>query len=313
MGAINTLACATGGGNTGVGNCFGDPKNITGFILTPVGYTITDAAVATAGGLQQFLELATLQPKGSRIYPLNGFVGITDNSEDATTETYGYGGLDYVREGFNNWLLRFTKGGVCLNAQLRKYNNQSVGLLFIDSAGIIWGEKVSTGLKAIDAEKVFTPTWKVNTGVATTVYNTRVVFDATAMNDAPGFITTSDLGYNVRSLMGLQNVAVTKVSRVAGVITARLFAGCGGTNLFDDYSTELANAALWVAKNAATGNQISITSVAADANSSGFVVTLNTSDTDYTTGGIMLSLAAPLALDAAGVTGYESNAPVILP
>jgi len=301
---VNQLACATGGGNTGVGTCFADPKNIVGAILTPVGYTITDAQIAA--GLLTKLEQDIIADKSSRIYPVFGFVGITDNSEDATTETYGYGGLDYVREGFNNWLLRFVKGGICLNAQMRKFNNMSLGALFVDATGLIWGEKVATGVKAIDMEKVFTPNWKVNTGAATTIYNTRFVFDAVAMNDSPGFITTSDLGFNVKSLMGLQNVAIVKVTRAAGVLTVRALAGCASTNLYDDYSTELANAALWVARNAATGNQIAITSVTADPNTSGFIVTLNTTDTDYTTGAVALSLASPTVLDTAGVSGYES-------
>lgn len=309
MGAINVLAdCVSGGGNTGVPLCAFNPGLIGGGLITPNGYEITDADIAS--GLQGKLEQDILADRSDRIYPFFNVVGITDNSEDITTETQGYGGIDFVRSGFTNWLFR-TKSSVCLNAQMQKFNAGDWAFLPVDRAGVIMGEKTTTGVRAVDLELIYTDNWKANSGTVNTLYQTRVVFDATRMNSNPGFITTNDLGFSPKDLKGLLNVAIVKVTRVAGVLTVRALAGCSSTNLYDDYDTELANVALWVARNAATGNQISITSVTADPNSSGFIVTLNTADTDYTAGAVTLSLASPITLDTAGVSGFESNVATI--
>ena len=114
--------------------------------------------------------------------------------------------------------------------------------------------------------------------------------------------------FDLAQIQGLQNVVLSVLSAAAPAPVVGATTGCDGTNLYDMFAIELAAVGNWKATNGATGADLTITSVAEDANASGWTVTLDNVDPDYPTAGgtIVLQLADPQTLAAAGVTGFES-------
>lgn len=309
---LNTLNCAGGVGNTGIPKCALDPALIKGGFLVPPNFELTAANLATTDALEAALAAAILAAPALRIYPLPPFEAITDSSEDVTIQTLGYGAPVTIREGKNNWIFQYLSGGVCLNNQLRKFNKSGYRVIFIDDSGVIMGTKNSTGdgIVGIPLVDYYAYPWKVNDGSNTTAYRLKFVFDPKYINELINFVQDE----NALLLQGLQNVALTKVSRALGVMKITAKVGCGGDNLHDLYATELASVGLWTAKNALTNAVITITAVADDTVNNGWTITVDTADPDYTTGAILVSLAAPSVLAAAGVDGFESNTiPVTIP
>lgn len=305
---LNTLSCVTGGaGNTGVGSCYLDPKNIVGAILLPKGTSFAAADTVDAPTLLaalQALSIAALP--ANRAYPIADFQQITDNSEDVTIQTLGYGGKAVTREGDTDWSFQFIKGGLCLNKALRKFNGQTPDVMFYDAAGVLYGYKVGTAFRGIPLSLMYTAPLKINDGTNTSIYLVRFVFKPTYLNDSPGFVEGGDTQWG--DVVGLQDVAVT-ATKVTAVITAKGKVGCAATDLYDLYATELAVVAAHIVKNAATGNLITVASVAVDANAKAWTVTLDTADPDYTASatGVTYQLANPTVLAGLNVDGLESN------
>ena len=80
MAELNKVTC--GGllkGNTGVPACYMDLSVINGIILTPIGYTLTKAEIAST--LLSKLQTSTLATRANRIYPVLNFVDIKDNTD----------------------------------------------------------------------------------------------------------------------------------------------------------------------------------------------------------------------------------------
>lgn len=307
---LNELTCVTGGGNTGVGECPLDIKNMVGAILAPSNLVIAAADTASASVfLTKLLALATEALPANRIFPIHGFEQITDNSEDITIQTLGYGGKSVTREGDYDWMFQFIKGGFCLLKSLRKFNKANKGVFFYDANGVVYGVKSGTDLKPIPLVFFHASPPKVNDGTNTSIYGARFVFKPTYLADNIGFVEMSLA--DILTVEGLQDVALSAGTRATNVLKATAKTGCGGVNMYDEYSTELAVVGAWVAKNPA-GAVLTITSVAVDANISGWTITLDASDPDYSVGvDVTLSLADPVTLAGLGVTGFESNSIVI--
>ena len=96
---------------------------------------------------------------------------------------------------------------------------------------------------------------------------------------------------------------------VAGVVEVNILSNT--LNMYDDYSTQfIGSTTLLKAYNAATGNEITVTSVGAGTTiAKSFKITLSTADADYTAvpslGLIRLEITSPSALATAGVVGFS--------
>lgn len=312
MATLNSLDCLTTAGNTGVGSCYFDPKNIIGAILAPKGYEID---VTT---LQATLIAATHNAApGSRLYPIYDFENTTDNSEDKTVQTMNTGAKQVVREGFNDWKFQYVSGGLSLLKQLRLFNGGSWDFFFIDSQNNIIGimGSASDKLKAIPSTGGFfwAGPWKLNDGTKVTEYMLQFVFNVTYLNDFYAFVKAD---FDVPSTVyGLQDVVVSGDANVtSGSYNLTLLTSATQTNLGDVYPVELAAGGLWTAKKTSNGNTITILSVTYNATTKYFVVALDKTDPDYPTPGVgvyvTINLAAPAVLQAAGVDGYESTGAV---
>lgn len=303
MALLNRTTCAAGGGNTGIGDCPLIPKNIIGFFIVPNNFELTPAQLAT---LQTSLQTAANSDvTANRIYPVHDLVGITDNTGDLVTETLGYNGLSVISEGKYDWTFRFVNGGLCLLKQLRKYNNKSVRVLLYDASFVLYGTMKGANMAGIPLEVFHALPFTLSDGSGTTTaFNIRMVLDPVYLNDNLAFVETIDEGFLLKEITGLQDINLSELIPPSAkpVIVLQALAGCSGENLYDLYSTELADEALWTVTNATTGADIAITSVAASAANKAFTVTI-----PATTDPVVVSLAPVSELVAAGIEGYEGK------
>lgn len=308
MANLNELQCLTTAGNTGIGSCFMDIKNIVGAILAPKGYELD---VTT---LQATLKAAALNSNAAtRLYPLFDFETTSDSSEDKTVQTLGTGAKHVVREGFNDWTFHYVEGGLSLHQQARKFNGNAWDFFFIDAENKILGiaGSTSTKIKAIPTTGGFfwANPYKLNDGSKITEYGLQFVFNVKYSNDLVKFVKAD---FDIPStIYGLENVDLVGSSAgTPGSYGVVAKTSSVGTNLWDLFATELASASLWKATNKETGGVIAITSVTAGSSvNKNFVFALNTSDADYPTTGqhVNIDLEVPATLDAAGVEGFVST------
>jgi len=315
MSVKNVINCKNRRANTGYGNCTVDLAFIAGFIWAPDNYKIPTTTVAAAitkiqtDIINDVFEL--------RLFPVPGIVAPTDNTETLPVVTYADGSKAVPRDVFFDWTFQNGGGRFCLNYRLRALlNYQNKSFFFFDKNGVLWGTDTGDGMiTAIKPNLTWANVPKLNTGAAPTEYLFNVNYDATLLADYPAFIDFSkNGGYAfLKSLSGLQDVDIAKVTRAANVLTVSAFTNCGSSNLAELYPTQLAAANQWNAfadLNGAPGNALTITSVTYNANSKSFVITIDTSDPDYVAGApIWVSLAGPTETYPVLLTGYES-APV---
>jgi hypothetical protein len=112
MSISNVLQCNTKTpGNTGFGNCVVDIGTMRGIFYVPKGTVLTTATMAAFK--TAFAALIVNDLPLLRGYPVHGFVGPTDSSEDLTIQTFPYGGKAVVKEGDYDWTFQFTDGRYC--------------------------------------------------------------------------------------------------------------------------------------------------------------------------------------------------------
>lgn len=305
---INQFTCAAFGANTGTDECSFDPGKILGFFLVGPSFAISEADTASDETLLAKLQLATLETlKANRLFPVHGLLDVADNSAEAAQQTFGYGAVVNTNNGTYNWSFPFIKGGICLLKALQQFNGADIRPIFYDDNNTLIGWKSGAFLKGIPLIQFFAPKWNIATGAAVTGKNVTFSFDPKYINQQLGFYKFSD-DVSMDSVEGLRNIKLYQSGTQAKpVYKVKASAGCSNVDLYTQYSSVLAAAGLWVAKNKATGALITVTSVAVDANISGWTVTLDSADADYpAVGTIELSLTTPTLLKAAGVVGYES-------
>lgn len=307
MSIINQYLCASLFGNTGIGACSLIPKEIKGMFIVPRNFVITQA---NADNLQSFLEdAATADLATQRIFPVHNFVGITDDSEEPVRETLGYGGNATLRQGNYSWTMRFLDGGLCLLTQLQRFNQQPIAVLFYDADGVIYGRRTAGGLAGIPVIDFNANKWTPSDGSVLAGFTITVEFDSRYLNQELAFL--KDDTVDLTDISGLQPVHLQAVSATAGSVTVQALAGCGGENLYDLYSTQLAAPALWVAIGT-NGTVQTIDAVVAVPGSKAFTLSFEPVRTVPTN----LNLASVSELDTAGVSGFEgqqTTVPLTLP
>jgi len=314
MSILNLAPCAVSNGNTGIGDCAFDPKQLVGGFLVPKGFFISEANLATKElTLAALLAAASADVPSQRIYPLPLTLGITNNSETPVKQTYGYGAQVTVRDGMYIFNQVYADGALCLSNQLTKFNGNRYNWMGIDADGVLWGTKVGEDAYGIPLNEFYNNPMTLNDGANRTGYSYDLSFNKNYLNTDIAF---AKLGLAaLQAIKGLQNIVpVTIVAPVTNTFTVRLQTGCGGNpdELYDLYSADLADPTNFAVLNAATGNAVTITSVAAVPNSKGFLFTLNAADPDYVAGGPwVLKGSTVTALAGNDVVGYEIIAKTI--
>lgn len=307
MSIINQYVCSALFGNTGIGQCSLIPKEIKGFFIVPRDFVITQA---DANDLQSFLESSASEDLPSqRIFPVHNLVGITDNSEEPVRETLGYGGNATLRQGNYSWTFRFLDGGLCLLKQLQRFNQQPISIIFYDADGVLFGRQTSTGLAGVPVIDFNANKWTPSDGSVLAGFTVTVEFDSRHLNQDLAFLRDDTV--DLSEIKGLQAALIVVSAASAASITAQVLSACGGDNLYDLYSTQLADPGVWTAIGV-TGEAQTIDAIAAVPATKGFTLSFDPSRTVATN----LNLAAVSLLDAAGIVGFEGQqvtVPVTLP
>lgn len=296
MAVLNQIVCADAFGNTGFGNCALIPKNITGVIIVPKSFEITAANAAT---LQTYLETAAQNNSSAlRIFPVHGFVGATNNSEELVTQTFGYGGIAAVREGKYNWLFQYYQGGICLLQGLRKFNGTQKSVILIDADNVLYGMKRNGNFAGVPWEMFYAQPWGLNDGANVTNFGLQLVIDPKYLNDQLAYIEAK---FPLTEIQGLQNVNLSLVAAATATTFNVKAVTCSGDDLFDLFSSDLADASAWSVVSKADGSAESIDSVAANAATKSWTITLDPARTDDS----VVNLASVSALVGLGVEGFE--------
>jgi len=314
MGVQNSKNCSKTFGNTGSGDCWNDIGIPRGIIFVPINKEYTSVSIAA---FKAALEADLLADNASlRAYPIQNIVVTTDNTAEPTVTTFtGDGSIAIGFEPNQDMTFQWTQGGFCLLHALRKSKGQNRAFMVIDSNGQLIATQGSTAdtVKGIVGYNYTNPAkWAVGTDNPITIYNTRLSFRPEQVNESIailGFKDDGGLAY-LTALSGLQDVVLTQAAaRAAGVFNVKAKTDCGSVDLYDVYPTELAVVGAWKVVNKTTGNVVTITAVAANVNTHGWTITVDTVDPDYTAtaGGLLVSFSGPTELDALNVTGYESN------
>lgn len=312
--SINAIDCSTGIKNSGVGTCFLFPSFMRGALKVSPDFRIPGTYADSLALRTALIAAAQADNASQRLFPLHNFKTITDNTEDTVMQTMGDGTQVPVRDGNYNLTFQYLDGGLCLHQNLRSWNGNGY-YLFYDDQFIIYGwrqqnEDGTYSIGGIPALFRANP-WKFNDGSNVANFSVYFSFAPTYLNDSLGFIKA---GFNLAEVKGLQTMVLQQgnTAPAAGVIHVQVKAGCDYANQFDLYGTDLADEALWIAINAATGNEIDITSVTASGSgdTGEMIVTLDSTDPDYpttTTSKVTLKLVGPTELAAADIVGFESN------
>lgn len=311
MAKINSIQCSTTLKNTGICDCIFDPKLITGGIFVPPGTVLTQAQI---DAIQATLEGLVQAPKGSRIFPFQGFVAVVDNTEEPTFQTFGYGTAEPVREGRYNWVFQFRSGGLILSNNLRSFNNAKYDVIFIESQNTLIGTRKkdvngADGLAGVPQEAgyPYTYPWKVNDGTNLAAYRTQFVFQPVYINENIAFAKIPSTTYLLSELAGLQNVLIEIVEVAGDTVTVKLFDDCG-KDLYEDFADEFANEEAWILKDP-DGTVLAISSAVKNTDVDGWDITGPGTIEDGST--IELSAPTVLAAPPVNVEGYESEVKVI--
>lgn len=310
MSILNNIDCLTDGANTGYGDCFLSLKNIVGGAIVPKNRVFTAEELESAETLLAAIQADIIADAAERIYPLATFEGLTDNTEAPTKQTLGYGRIAITREGNYDLSFQFVDGGQCLSNSLRKFNKGNRSVILWDADGVLVGWKVGATLKGIPLELFYQNAQTLSDSSNVTSYVLEIAFKKPYLNELMGFVqmNVGDLG----ALRGLQNIVLYETTGSnLPILKMKAKTGCNGFDLYETYSTELADDELWTAKND-DGETIAITSVVVDATLKAWTVTVDSGDPNYpTSGGVTIGLASAADLFAAGIEYFE-GLPVIV-
>lgn len=284
------------------------------------GGTISAAEYADAAALEAALTAASLLSKSDKdkIFPLPEIQDITDKSDTNKEGSLNQGFKTVLLEGKPAYEFKFF-GGSTLVKSLRKFNNQTVRILELDSNNRMWGTSSGTNVIGFQAKLFFgglkaATGQNVEEGVITLSLS---ILDTSEYYDNAVYLDVSAV--NMNNVQALNDAtlyeAAAHVSNVykIGVKVPTSQAGVS-INLYDEYADELASATLWEAFTGATySTALVLTSISKDDTLKAWTVTFdNTAYTALSAGAkIKVNLKSPALLDVADVTGIEGVAVVV--
>lgn len=310
MNIFNRVDC-TGGGrnnNTGFGTCYLDPKLIIGGFDVPSTFKLTKEQLSTpAKTLAALTAAAKHDDPSQRIYPIHNFVNQADNSDDIVTRTTSDGSESVVRDGLTKWSFEFTVGGLALHRAERTHNQNGGYYIFYDSDFVIFGWGVNREILGIPLNYKWFKPWKMNDGSNPAIYALSMAFQPRYINEEGGFAKINSGLQTVRGLRDIQ-IVLNEFNSDEGTGNFSLLTEDSAYNLYDLYSTEFADEALYNLINSQTGEVVDILTVTKKASDKSFDFAIDTSDEDYPVdeGDIMvMTLVDVSVLEAAGIEGFE--------
>lgn len=316
--SLRQSICGQVGSNTGAIDC--DPVKGLPVQIIPGSAVFAPADYVTNVAFEAAFLNTFLQPAGSpgKLFPFPVIQGNT-----AKTTAAKYGTLGY---GLEIKLLRSKQGyefdviaGSALEKKLIKFDGQIVPLFIFDDKSRIWG--------VLDSDLNFKGA-RYLIGVEPKDFedgqNAKTTKITISIIDSRDFVENAefaDTSFNASDLVGLYDAELFQTAPPAANvyhIGAKIRTASIQTFLNVHSSTgfpaALAAAGLWIAKTGSSfATTLAITSVVDDPTNGGWTVTFDsTAFTALASGAkILLSLASPVLLDAADVTGIEGVSLVI--
>jgi hypothetical protein len=228
--------------NTGTPGCAFFPDQIVGAILIDKDKIFSNADLTTFIPTLQALCLAG---SATRVYPIFRFDAVTDNTEDVSVKTLGYGGKRINKEGKYDFTFEMVQGGHCHNNQLRAFNNDnSKKVLFVDKNNMVMSvTDGGTGMKGFSMDFFYAYPFKINQGEEQASFRVRFALDRPEeMNEQMVYF---DAGESVEdAIKGLLDIEMYDLG--AGSATNKHIIGvrtkCDKVSLYDAYSSTLISA-----------------------------------------------------------------------
>lgn len=311
MTELNSIQCGETLRNTGQCGCPFDPKLIIGKIMIPVKRVLTKAEL---NDIQATLEGLVEAAKSSRIYPVQGMAAITDNTEEPTFQTFGYGSSAPVKEGNYNWIFELPGIGVDNNNALRSFNGTSrYAEIYFDNKNRLIGTvkkdvNGDNGLAGVPqmGGYPYTYPWKAGDGTNNASYRTQSVFLPQYVNENIAYFEVPMTTYLLSELAGLVDIklAIAEADEDADTVDVTGTTDCGATNLYELFADELDQDTAWIVKG--SDGVVKAATVAKNDAINGWKLTYTTDEVED---GDTITLAAPAVLAAApiNVSGYESD------
>lgn len=301
---LNNPGCTVYGASTGKPGCNIDPKVIIGAIVTDPSVYYDPATDFT--DFKTTLQDDIMEDGKARIHPIFSFVEAKDSSEEVKIQTMGYGPKVPIQEGKYDWSFRFMKGGLCLLAQLRKFNALEKKVFFVGEAVNIGGAVKYPIFGTYDTDGyftgfsmdfIYTNTFKISDGSKAVEYWIR--FAQSKPEEWDNYAVYYADWDPEENLKGLLDLELEEVEVAAGVATIKVKTACDKVNIYDDYKTELADKDLWIVTKA--GADVSISSVTADDTNEAWDIAFSG------TGDHVITLETPSVLAAGDVGGAPGN------
>jgi hypothetical protein len=293
--------CTNSGGNTGIGACDLSSSKLTpqGIIFVPKGAQVP---LNTADILSFFEGKFKEDSKQARWYPMMDIQAITDSSEEAQMSTFAFGYSEKIRNG--NAIYQFDiPFSLCKAKTIKPFDGWKGGIYFILSSGLLMGRKDRNGenLLPLIPSQINIPNAQLISLGTTDVRAVSIQInlgDKLRLIDVVDFLQIED--FDPTGINGIIDVELLQAGAAAGYVDIKVQTKCDAVNLFDTHQTELAIISLWILTNKATGAIVTPTSILAQGATKTFRVTA-------TAATYLLSLASISQLEAAQVSGYESN------
>lgn len=300
--------CGTLGGNLGKPAC----DVVMGKIKYPMptrGKTFSASDLASSDAFKAALKTAMLQIRTSnnKVFCFPKMRVVDDNTADPNTQALADGYEEVLNESLPLYNLQSTVG-VCVQQSMCEYNGWKDKSFVVDDKNIFWYKITADGGgEGFTIGNFYTPAprWG-NSSNINTVKTRMLLGDVDEFKSGIGALK---LDFDPFKLVNTVDVKLLeKAAQSTNVFTIGGIVECAGTDIYDSYSSGLANVARWVVKRLDTGASITITSVTADATNKGWDITLDSTIYTALPSGTKLefSLVDPATLDAAGVSGIES-------
>lgn len=307
MSNLNSLQGVGGVQNLGFGSVVLNISTVRGAFMCPPTYSLADSVLPTA--LAQLKMDAQSDDPAVRIYPIHNLVAVKMTSEELVVEKLGYGAGVPVREGFEDWVHRFTKGGLSLLMAARSMNGLNYNPIFYDAQGVLFGYNGGGVLAPFPNQFYWASAIATSDGSKAADYMIRNNFDTRYLLDFLAYYQVPK-GTDLSQATGFQTINLTSVSGpTAGVVVVSLATAIGNINPYTQFKTALQMNSSWSFKNATTGTAIVPTSVVGSDVTKQFTVTLPVTAPPYpvTTGTFTGTLALPSTLKTNNMPGYEAG------
>ncbi len=205
---INQKDCLISRKNLGLSDCLIQEGILTGFIITPKGWSIN----LTSDTFN--LIYVNQQIQLGNFIPVLGAIEATNGTPEPTTEEYQGGIKSVVRNGLPEYTFKFIKGGWKFASALYTYNSfQAFDVLFVFASGAIAGATNGTNFSAFELGMLNSGTYMFTDGsTSASVTVSMQLINESQFNRDAAVLDASSLDFKV-------NTDISPVTDI--VITAR--------------------------------------------------------------------------------------------